>query len=252
MSADLPSSAGSRGATSGPVWRRIGQTRSVSSATPISWGPTGLGADASARPRSCLWRSRATGLVAPRGTPLRRLHGRGAVAASPSGEPHLQIGRWRRDHVRGTVSMHSAAFGAARSPRGRPGRGRARGDELTPGPDFSRSESNRQVSGAVSPSRRRRPGDACQRSGSKLLDPLGRMGARLDRAHRGGTACGSIPRSLHVVHRLISIAAVSPPLSLPANNQFFRPIATGLKRPSQAPLSSSRNPASKGRFSAAQ
>src|SRR5947209_18452669 len=29
-------------------------------------------------------------------------------------------------------------------------------------------------------------------------------------------------QALHVAHRLISTAAVLPPLSLPANNQFFR------------------------------
>src|SRR5512135_2330928 len=65
-------------------------------------------------------------------------------------------------------------------------------------------------------------------------------------------ASGSTPRSLQLVHRLISTAAVFPPLSLPANSQFFRPMATGFKARSLAPLSISRKPASSGRINASQ
>ena len=66
-----------------------------------------------------------------------------------------------------------------------------------------------------------------------------------DRARRAGRRTGRSPRSLHVVHRLISVAAVLPPSSLPANNQFFRPRATGFIARSLAPLSISRKPASR-------
>ena len=46
--------------------------------------------------------------------------------------------------------------------------------------------------------------------------------------HVAEVVSGSISKFLHVVHKLISTAAVSPPLSLPANNQFLRPSAMGL------------------------
>ena len=62
---------------------------------------------------------------------------------------------------------------------------------------------------------------ACQRSGNN--SSIRRAGWVLIRSSTSRRyACGSIPRSLHVVHRLIRTAAVSPPLSLPTNSQFFR------------------------------
>src|SRR5262249_62142568 len=59
---------------------------------------------------------------------------------------------------------------------------------------------------------------ACQRSGSN--SSIRRAGWVLIRSSTSRRyACGSIPRFLHVVHRLISTAAVSPPLSLPTKSQ---------------------------------
>jgi hypothetical protein len=59
-------------------------------------------------------------------------------------------------------------------------------------------------------------------------------------------------QALHVAHRLISTAAVLPPLSLPANSQFLRPMATGFNARPLSPLSTSRKPASSGRIKAPQ
>ena len=86
---------------------------------------------------------------------------------------------------------------------------------------------------------------AFQRSGSSSSIRRGRVGADSIQ-HIAEVSLRVDLQLLHVVHRLIRTAAVWPPLSLPANNQFLRPSATGLNARSQAPLSSSRNPASRG------
>jgi hypothetical protein len=57
---------------------------------------------------------------------------------------------------------------------------------------------------------------------------------------------------LHVVHKLIRVAAVFPPASLPANNQFFRPTATDFIPRSLALLSIDSHPAAVYRSSAGQ
>ena len=60
------------------------------------------------------------------------------------------------------------------------------------------------------------------------------------------------PTFLHVMHKLISVAAVLPPASLPANTQFFRPSATNFIPRSLALLSIDSQPASVYRSSACQ
>jgi hypothetical protein len=65
-----------------------------------------------------------------------------------------------------------------------------------------------------------------QRSGKRSA--IRRLGCVLTRSITSRRyANGSTLRLLHVAVKLIQVAAVRPPLSLPQNSQFFRPTAIG-------------------------